>query len=73
VWYYIRSSDGASGGVSWGLGTDIPSPGDYDGDGMNDPAVYRGGTWYMLNTTSGFTVDFFGVAQDRPVPSALIP
>jgi glucose/arabinose dehydrogenase len=42
---------------------------DFDGDLKSDISVYRGGTWYLLNSfTNSFGAASFGNATDRPVP-----
>lgn len=66
-WYVLKSSDGGFFGIGFGVGADLPAPGDYDGDGKTDFAVYRGGIWYLLQTTVGFYAVQFGTDGDVPV------
>jgi hypothetical protein len=51
----------------------VPVPGDYDGDGQVDPAVYGSadGVWRARLSSFGYTVILgqWGVATDRPVPA----
>ena len=49
---------------------DIPVPGDYDGDGKTDVAVFRPstGTWFVRQSSNGKWVGFnWGSAGDIPV------
>lgn len=58
---------------NWGVGSlDVPAPGDFDGDGATDYAVYRGGegNWYIyLSSNSSWLVFRFGLNGDIPVPN----
>ncbi len=72
-WIIRRSLTGTSTFTTFGTSGDVPVPGDYDGDGKNDLAIYRNGTWYINRSTSGLSIQYFGLASDKPVPKAYIP
>lgn len=74
-WYMIRSTDGQVVVTNYGLVTDKPAPGDYDGDGASDLTVYRpnGGLWFGQNSSVGERILQFGLPDDRPIPSSIVP
>ena len=50
--------------VFLGLAGHLPEPGDYDGNGTTDRAVFKEGAWYVPNQPAVF----FGLAGDIPLP-----
>ncbi len=71
VWYVQKSNGSGYTIITFGLGTDIPTPGDYDGDGKTDHAVFRpsDGTWHLLTKGGFYTSKAFGTAGDIPAPA----
>ena len=71
VWYYLKSTDGTLGAVSFGItGSDLTAQNDYDGDGKCDVAVWRDsdGSFYILRSSNNtLSVVQWGTANDFPV------
>lgn len=73
-WFIWRSTTGAPSltTIAWGWADATPVPGDYDGDGGADLAVYSqsAGKWY-IRTISGAVLAWdvaWGFAEAMPVP-----
>jgi hypothetical protein len=70
-WYilYAVSNFEDYDSIPWGISDDVPVPGDYDGDGKIDVAVWRPSTgiWHILESTNGYYSRLFGAAGDMPV------
>jgi hypothetical protein len=81
VWYILKSTrnylwqqEGGYTAYQWGTVGDISVPGDYDGDGRADLAVFRPSTrvWYIKKSTvnySGYMTYAWGTSGDIPVPA----
>jgi hypothetical protein len=57
TWNIFKSSTNSAISFQFGVSTDKPVAGDYDGDGKIDPAVYRPatGVWHILLSSTNFT------------------
>lgn len=76
MWAALRSSTGYSREPQniifqqWGLPEDHPMPGDYDGDGVDDLAVWRPSTgiWHVCRSSAAFDCANGSIAQQFGLP-----
>lgn len=73
TWYVSRTATNPSPSTQqWGYPGDIPVPGDYDGDGKPDFAIWRPstGTWWVMPSSAPGTIIIqqWGYPGDVPVP-----
>ena len=71
-WWWLRSSNGTNGAVSFGTSTDKLTPGDFTGDGKTDIAFWRpsNGNWFVLRSEDfSFYAFPFGSNGDIPAPA----
>lgn len=72
IWRIFKSSTNNLEQIEWGNSTlgDFFAAADYDGDGAFDVAVYRGGAWYIIESSTGnFRYEYFGQSGDIPAPN----
>lgn len=70
TWYVRQASGGYTSHVFSEAG-DIPTPADFDGDGLTDLAYFRpsNGTWSVQGSTLGVFGTSWGASGDIPLPS----
>jgi hypothetical protein len=70
-WYVLYSESEYENydAIPWGVSDDIPVPGDYDGDGKIDVAIWRPSTgiWHIRESSNGYYSALFGADGDKPV------
>jgi hypothetical protein len=72
LWRIFKSATNTLDEIRWGSSNvgDFFAAGDYDGDGLFDIAVFRAGTWYIIeSSTGGVRYLYFGQAGDVPAPN----
>ena len=72
-WYVLNSGNNGFRAEQFGLSSDSVAPGDYDGDGRFDLAVWRGNfgqpaIFYIQQSSAGFTAKQWGLGEDAVVP-----
>lgn len=72
IWRIFNTSNNTLQETHWGSSTlgDFFAAADYDGDGRSDIAVFRAGTWYIIESSTGtIRYDYFGQSGDVPTPN----
>ncbi len=72
LWRIFKSSTATLEEIRWGSSSlgDFFAAADYDGDGAFDIAVFRAGTWYIIESSTGnVRYEYFGQSGDVPAPN----
>ncbi len=72
LWRVFKSSTNTLEETHWGSSSlgDFFAAADYDGDGAFDLAVFRAGTWYIIESSTGnIRYEYFGQSGDVPAPN----
>jgi len=72
-WYFLDPITGHWGAIHWGRTLDVPAPGDFDGDGITDPGIFRwwnfdtGDTneWWVSKSSGGHAVLFYDSGYNK--------
>lgn len=76
TWWNLNSTTGVQTVTNWGnANTDFPAPGDYDGDGIADIAIYRAGAtvgaqseyWIIQSSNSAVRYFAWGLNGDQTI------
>jgi hypothetical protein len=72
TWWVSNAVTSAATAYQWGMATDFFIPGDYDGDALEDPAIWRAGPvgtagcWVKRSTNGAAQFTPFGQTGDDP-------
>ncbi len=72
LWRIFKSSTNVLDETRWGSSSlgDFFAAADYDGDGAFDIAVFRAGTWHIIESSTGnVRYGYFGQSGDVPAPN----
>lgn len=67
-WWVLNANGSNYVSIQWGISTDKPALGDYDGDGKTDFSVFRPneGKWYIQRSSDNVTTIYsFGLSGDK--------
>lgn len=72
IWRLFQSATNTLKETQFGSSVfnDFFAAADYDGDGVFDIAVFRGGVWYIIESSTGnYRYEYFGQSGDVPAPN----
>lgn len=71
--FILNSRDNTLSYFQWGYHHDYLALQDYDGDGKTDFGVWRGGWWYIWQSSNGFRAEKFGLTGGADITHTDFP